>query len=123
MKRDYIDFHSIPDHQVDIHNRLNNWASWCRVSPRAWSQHPLWKQYRSNWRQWHVPEYRPACDLLDALNIERHVRVLPRGHREAIRWYYVYGGNPLGMARQLGVTKDMLSKFVEDGRSMLKNRC
>lgn len=122
MKRDYIDFHLIPDHQVEIHKRLSNWASWCRVKPQAWSQHPLWKQYKSNWRQWHTPEYRESCDILDAIRIEQTVRVLPNGNRDALRWFYVHGGNPSGFAKSLGVSKDTLQKLITDGRSMVSKK-
>ena len=124
MRRDeYIDFHAVSDQHLAIHARLNNWAMWVRTQPlTGWASSPMWRQVKSLTRQWHAPEYRENCDLLDAVEMERMVRMLPRGHRDAVRWCYVYGGQPGKAARLIGVSKDMLRKLVEDGRQMLKNR-
>lgn len=123
MRNDYIDFHAVADLHLDIHARLENWARWVRTSPQSgWTASPMWRQVKSLARQWHVPEYRENCDLLDAHEMERQVRLLPNGHRDAIRWCYVYGGQPGKAAKLIGVSKDMLKKLVEDGRQMLKNR-
>lgn len=124
MRRDdYIDFHQVDDRHLGIHARLENWARWVRTTPQSgWTASPMWRYFKRMWRQWHMPEFRESCDILDAIAIERHVGLLPRGHRDAIRWLYVYGGEPGRAARMLGLRKSDLRRFVEDGRQMLKNR-
>jgi len=70
-------------------------------------------------RQWHLPEHRESIDLLDAVLMERLVVRLPAPHRDAIRWCYVFGGNPIKFAGRLRVSKEMLHRYVEDGRKIL----
>ena len=54
--------------------------------------------------------------------LEKAVYALPEKHREAIRWWYVYRRDPVGMARLLGVSKQGLADLVNAGRTMLQNR-
>lgn len=69
----------------------------------AWLAHADVRMYQSKARQWHAPVIQNPVDTLDALKIERAVSRLPIKNREAIRWCYVFAGNPLGMARRLAV--------------------
>lgn len=121
MKRDNIDFFVVEPHQADIHERLCNWARWVSVRPVP-GQHPMWRQSRSNSRQWHQPEPRHEVNTLDAALIEKAVGALPVAHREAIRWQYVWRNGPAKVRRKLGVTDAGLQKLVRDGRQMLMNR-
>ena len=122
MKRDAIDFHVIPEKQQAIHARLENWARWVRVRPHGWQTHPMFRMFQSKARQWEAPVIRNPVNTLDAALVEKAVSALPEKHREAIRWCYVYAGNPAGMARHLAVSKQGLLDLVNAGRSMLNNR-
>jgi DNA-directed RNA polymerase specialized sigma24 family protein len=123
MRRDLIDFFIVPDHQLQMHGRLENWSRWVEFSRKqGGKQHPMWAKSMSNARQWHEPEIRDATDELDGLALEKGVAMLPEKHREAVRWCYVYRSGPLHMARKLGLTKEGLMLLVRDGRQMLINR-
>lgn len=118
-----VDYNYIkPEHET-IHARLENWARWVRVRPQSWPTHPMWRLFQSKARQWDaVPHIPLAVDTLDAAAMEKAVYGLPVKHREAIRWSYVYGRDPVAMARNLGVSKQGLADLVEVGRAMLQNR-
>jgi DNA-directed RNA polymerase specialized sigma24 family protein len=122
MRREDIDFHLVRDEHLGIHQALENWARWVRVRPHGWQVSPMFAQYRSNWRQWHVPEIRDAVNIPEAVEMEKLVSQLPEKHRFAIRWNYVFRGNPAQMARFLGVTLGGLGDLVSGGRTMLRNR-
>ncbi len=110
-----------PEHEA-IHARLLNWARWVRVRPHGWQTHPMFRMYQSKARQWEAPVIQNPVDTLDAVLVEKAVALLPVKHREAIRWSYVYGRDPVAMARTLGVGKQGLADLVGSGRTMLQNR-
>lgn len=115
------DFHYVdPKHQA-IDARLENWASYVRVKFPSWVS-PIWKMGKSNGRQWHVPEYRPACDTLDGHKIEKAVSALPPLHRDVIRWAYVHRYSEQRMRKERGLTKEGLYQVLQDARYMLMNR-
>lgn len=117
-----VDFHHVaPEHEA-IHARLNNWRRWVIVRPHGWQVAPMFRMYQSKARQWHAPVIQTPIDTLDAVLVEKAVAALPEKHRDAIRWSYVYCGNPVAMARSLGVSKQGLADLVESGRTMLINR-
>lgn len=122
MQRDAIDFHAVLDAHLGIHERLLNWARWVRVRPHGWQVAPMFRQYRSNWRQWHEPILRASINVPEAVEMERAVSMLPEKHREAIRWHYVFNDSPPKIARRLAVTKQGLADLVSAARSMLVNR-
>lgn len=122
MRRDMIDFFVVEPHQLGMHDRLLNWARYVAVRKHGWAQHPMWRQGKSNTRQWHSPEVRDEIDQLDGLKLERAVGLLPIPHREAIRWHYVWKTGPAKIRRSLGVTNEGLMKLVRDARQMLLNR-
>lgn len=115
------DFHFVAPDQKVIDARLTNWADYVRVKSPSWVS-PIWKLGKSNGRQWHQPEYRPACDILDGNAIEIAVRALPELHKAAIRWAYVYKHHPARFCQQHGITKVSLGQVIADGRRMLINR-
>lgn len=121
MKTDYIDFHAVRDEHLEIHRRLLNWARWVTPRTPSWVS-PMFRMYRSHAWQWHTPEHRETCDMLDAQRIEKEVSGLPQKHREAVRWAYVICCPPIKAQRALGLTKDGLFRHIQDGRTMLKNR-
>jgi DNA-directed RNA polymerase specialized sigma24 family protein len=123
VKRDdAIDYFLVPDRQLGIHGRLEDWARWVRVRPSGWQVAPMFRQYRSKSWQWHTPELRAAVNIPEAVAMEKAVSLLPEKHREAIRWCYVFGGGPVVMARRLAVTKEGLMELIHAGRCMLMNR-
>ena len=114
------DFHFVePQHKV-IHKDLENWALYIRVRPQSWMG-PIWKLGRSHGRQWHSPEILPPIRPLDAMEIEKLVRELPKKQRAAIRWNYVYRDSPAKAIRQIGTTYQGLAELVRIGRVMLIN--
>lgn len=122
MRRDDVDLFLIPDNQMEMHNKLVNWAMWVRPGYGS-AVHPMWRNARSNGRQWHLPEIRPTCDTLAAHLMEKQVCALPNKHRICIKWYYVTQESEMKARRILGLTRDGLHQMVIDARSMLKNRC
>lgn len=117
-----VDYNHIPAHHEAIHERLVNWERWVRVRPHGWCTHPMFKNFRAS-RQWEAsPHIGTPVDTLDAVMIEKAVSALPEKHRAAVRWSYVFCGNPVGMARSLAVSKQGLADLVDAGRAMLQNK-
>ena len=82
----------------------------------------MWRKALTS-KQWEVsPAVPVTVNTLDAADMEKAVSALPVKQREAVRWSYVYGRDPLGMARQLAVSKQGLADLVDAGRTMLQNR-
>jgi hypothetical protein len=122
MRRGSIDYFIVPDNQLGMHERLLNWSRWVRPGVGS-ASHPMWRQGRSNSRQWHTPEIRDTVNTLDGHKVEKGVSALPEKHRAAIRWAYVTSyQSPTRIRRELGVTADGLLKLIQDARSMLVNR-
>lgn len=82
----------------------------------------MWKQGRSNGRQWEMPQLKPMLNTLDGMEVEKAVRELPEKTRHAIRWHYVYRTSPAQAIRYLGCTYERLAEMVHNGRDMLVNR-
>ena len=123
MKRDdHIDFHMVRDEHLAIHARLEAWARWVKVRPSGWQVAPMFRQYRSKSWQWEMPQIQSPPNMLEAVATEKAVAQLPEKHRDAIRWAYVWCGNPMGMARRLAVSREGLLELIAQGRTMLKNR-
>ena len=116
-----LDFHFIPEGHRVIDARLVNWDRWVQVRPQAWCS-PIWKLGRSGGRQWHEPEFRPACDTLDGMAMEKAVAALPELHKSALRWFYVYRYGEQKFRREAGLTRDGLVQVLKDARQMLINR-
>ena len=118
--RTYVDFHHVEAGHAEIHERLRNWALWLFGSNRARS-HAMWAWCKPA-QHWDPVDLRGAVDPMDAVVIEEAVCKLPQGHRDAVRWCYVFRGNPKRAAQSLGVSMDGLWLLVRDGRQMLRNR-
>ena len=117
-----IDYSHVPERHTAIHERLMNWERWVRVRPHGWQVAPMFRMYQSKARQWHAPVIQTPVDMLDAVLVEKAVATLPEKRRAAVRWWYVHAGNPVAMARTLGVSKQGLADLVDSGRTMLNNR-
>lgn len=117
-----VDYNHVPEHHKAIHERLENWRRWVVVRPSGWQTAPMFRMYQSKARQWESPVIQNPVNTLDAILVEKAVSALPEKHRAAVRWSYVHAGNPVAMARTLGVSKQGLADLVEAARSMLNNR-
>lgn len=120
--REIVDFNHVATEHEAIHARLENWARWVIVRPHVWQVAPMFRMYQSKARQWHAPVIQTPVDTLDAALVEKAVTALPEKHRAAVRWSYVHAGNPVAMARTLGVSKQGLADLVDAGRTTLQNR-
>lgn len=116
-----VNFDYIPDGQSEIHIRLLNWRRWVRVHPHGWQTHPMWRKAITS-RQWDLePHINIPCNTLDAMLIEKTISKLPEKHREAIRWNYINGSDPLKESRLLGVSRCGLLELVCTARTMVEN--
>ena len=121
MQREDVDFFVVEPWQWAIHMKLEDWGRWAIPRRASWIA-PMFKFTRSNSRQWHPVEVRPAIDPVQCSKMESAVSVLPPLQRDAIRWFYVYRGNPRSQCQRLGVTPEKLYTLVSQGRQMLINR-
>lgn len=122
MRRDAVDYFLVPDGQLEIHSRLEDWARWVKVRPHGWQVAPMFRQYRSKAWQWEAPVVRAQLNIPEALEIERTVSALPDKHRTALRWCYVICSGPSAVCRDLGVSKSGLATLISEGRQMVVNR-
>lgn len=120
--QEIVDYSRVQDQHKEIHARLENWRRWVTVRPHSWQTAPMFRMYQSKARQWEAPVIQNPVDALDAVLVEKAVGALPEKHRAAVRWSYVFAGNPVAMARNLGVSKQGLADLVDAGRTMLRNR-
>ena len=120
--REIVDFNHVATEHEAIHARLENWRRWVAVRHHGLATAPMFRMFQSKARQWHAPVIQTPVDTLDAVLVEKAVAALPEKHRDAIRWSYVHAGNPVAMARTLGVSKQGLADLVDAGRTMLQNR-
>jgi hypothetical protein len=120
MTKHIVDFHHVqPDHKL-THDMLLNWALWVAVRPQ-YSVHPMFRQYRSHAWQWHSPGYRPTCDILQAQEVEKLMRHLPKRHRDALVWSYVVRSGPAHARKVLACSYSELGELINQGRSMVSN--
>lgn len=120
MKRDAVDFHLIPDHQLAMHDRLTNWAR-AQRSRSSSDCAPMFRQYRSS-DQWGGSTSSPTVDQIDAANINKGWQQLESDQRAALAWQYVTPSSPTKACKAIGCTMDCLARLVVDARQMLINR-
>lgn len=119
-RKPHIDFNAVSFAHEPIHERLTNWARWVRPRASSWV-HPMWRNYKpDNW--YRVVSENSGLDPLDAQAVEKGVSALPDAHKFAIRWCYVYGGQPRKAAQHVGESLEGLQVLIVQGRSMLINR-
>jgi hypothetical protein len=119
MKRD-PDFFFVPEKQLAMHARLENWARSC-WGGYGTSVHPMFRQYRSA-EHWHAPSASVPIDQQDASKIAKGVAMLPEPHMRSLQWWYIKPTSPLRARREIGCTLAGLARYVIDGRQMLINR-
>ena len=120
MRRDAVDFTTVPEHQWAMDARLENWARSLFGSAGSGAS-PMFRLYRSSdvHAQAHVSM---PYDSHDAIKIAKGVRELPDKHRAAINWAYVTTGAPGKACKAIGCTMAELAQYAIDGRQMLINR-
>jgi len=121
MSKDtYLDFNHIKESHSAVHKRLLNWGEWFRDrEPNSIS--PMFREYRSNWRQWHEPEMRNVVDGIDAQRVQKLMVRLPIEHRRCLAWCYT-SNKPVGLARrEMAQTKQGLYQLLTDARQMIVN--
>ena len=115
-----LDFSHVPEEHKDIDKMLHNWSLWVVPSSASLSC-PMFRHYRSNHRQWHLPEYRETCDVLEAMKVEKMVCSLKPLLREAVVWFYVFPAPPYKAARAMFITERELHKNLQEARESLTN--
>jgi DNA-directed RNA polymerase specialized sigma24 family protein len=118
--RDPIDFFHVRPAHMDIHNRLLNWAMWCKGGGRRSQVLSMFREYRHGYEE---PHPGSSVDTLDGHAVEKLVVALPEKHRTVLQWYYVRPYIPVTRVRKaLGLTTSALLEMVHDARAMLRNR-
>jgi hypothetical protein len=119
-KTTYIDFNHVQASHADIHKRLLNWGAWCKDS-KGNSIAPMFRNYKSKWRQWHEPEIRDVVDGIDAQRIQKLMVKLPIDQRRCLAWFYTSNKTPSSARRELGRTLEALHQLLIDSRQMVIN--
>lgn len=114
-----VDFNRVPADQLEIHDRLINWAKWARGS-RGSNVHPMFRQYRNDY--WEPAAPQSYSDTLDAVKVQKVMKDVPEKHRIAVQWCYIARSNPTKACKDLGVSKAGLMELIDDGRAMIRNR-
>lgn len=120
MKRDAVDFHAVLAHHAAIHERLQDWAIWCKPPPRAECS-PMFRLYRPSETQ-EARNPTRTLNTLDCQKIERAVCELAEKQARALRWSYVTRRSPVMACRSIGCTLVELAEFVDAGRQELLDR-
>lgn len=120
MPTNEIDHFTMPENQAAIHKRLENWARWVRPSHRS-AVHPMFRQARSNARQWHQPEIKDQINVQEAVDTEKAIRQMPRKHADSLRWWYVERCGERKARQKLALTQQGLKDIVIAARYMLTN--
>lgn len=131
MKREPIDFHAVSVAHEQIHQRLEDWAKWCKPPPRS-DISPMFRQCRSNEaavdeegvrqssvvRSINVLECRAIEDAVRDMDVNTETKKPAR----ALRWAYVTRRSPVMACRSIGCTIVELAQHVEQGRQELIDR-
>ena len=119
--RQYTDFSHVPEHQIAMHARLENWGRWCYGAGHA-QMSPMFRLYRSSQARTAYVEISVPVDTADAAVVANGVIALPEQHRHALSWYYVNRGSPKRACQVIGCAQSTLAIYVIDGRQMMLNR-
>lgn len=120
-----VDFASVPPSQWQIHDRLTNWARWCRGRQGQFGDagSPMFELFKSdNWGRAYGEETSLPIDSMDAQRVAKGVYALPYKHRKAIHWCYIKPRDAMRKARELAVSLEGLAELVREARTMLVNR-
>ena len=123
MKDDTNDLSHVPDRQIAVNLRLEEWAKWVRPRRVGWFTQPMFRLYQSKARQWDpMPHIHIAINGNDAMDVEKAVAKLPEKHREIVRWAYVYPWVPVKkVCREQSMRLDDVGAMLSESRDMVKN--
>ena len=121
VQKPVIDIHHVEPKHRAIHSRLVNWSKWAR-GRRVYQTSPMFRMYRSNYRQWHPVHISDSIDAMDGMAIGKAVAALPAPHRRCMVWFYIHQYGENKFRREEGYTLDFLYQIIRDGRQMLVNR-
>jgi hypothetical protein len=121
MRRDPIDLHAVKPIHLVIHDRLNNWARWCKGGTRGSAMQPMFRTYREY--AYVEPVVSIPIDSLDGHRVEKLVIGLPEKHRTVLQWAYVHTYIPVRKVCQaVAVPYRDLPEMLHDARAMVRNR-
>jgi hypothetical protein len=106
-----------------INLRLEQWARWSRVGPPRGAVTPMFRQYRSTHQYDDEPYIAQPVNTQECIACQFAVSTLPARIRTAINWHYARPWIPVSVVRrELGVTREGLLTFLDNGRDMVTNR-
>jgi hypothetical protein len=117
MKRGYVDFAFIPEHQLPMHWRLVNWNRSLHGSAGT-GVSPMFRQYRSS-EVYSGGAGKLPVDEADATKIGKAVQQLSMHRMLAINWWYVKPNSPAKAALGMQCSIAELAQYVIDGRAAL----
>ena len=118
--RAYVDFHTVPPHQLAIDARLVNWGRWCMPGGLGLKRSPMFQLCRGAdpLRQYGASTAQPV-DRDDAERVQRAMVRLSGPQRLALAWCYVRRNNPRRAADTIGVSMQELRELIAAGRQAL----
>jgi hypothetical protein len=121
LKRDPVDLTAVKPIHLVIHDRLLNWARWCKGGSGGTAMQPMFRHYRAGYEEpTAIPE---PIDSLDGHRVEKLVVGLPEKHRTVLQWAYVKPYIPVRKVCQvLAVPYRELPDMLHDARAMVRNR-
>ena len=106
---------------MNIDATLRNWGSWARERPIYGHCHSIEHRYRSP-QCWNEVLPKVLIDPLQALETERVMRFLPRKHRLALKFNYVFRAPWRWSCQRLVLRYDLWGEHLSDAQNMVANR-
>jgi hypothetical protein len=120
--KEYVDFNAVPVDQLEMHDRLENWARFCRGGDKQSGQAgtPMFNLYRSSdARRAYGAETSVPVRREDGAKLHGAIAALPDKPRKALQWCYLRPKAPALEAFRLGVTMPGLRDLIIEGRQLL----
>ncbi len=107
-----------------IESALRNWGRWARLNGHQGHCASIEFRYTSPqcWRDLQDQAPRVEIDHALAESVERTMRHIPRLHRLALKFRYVYGEGVQWCCRRLRLPYDGWGRFLADAQSMVLRR-
>lgn len=113
-----VDFTQVKPEHESIHDRLLNWARWCKGS-KGQNVHPMFRQYRNDY--WEPAPTPTSSNVIDAVEVQKIMKDIPEAHRIALQWFYVVKCGPRKVCMALGESMAGLETLLHNGRAMAGN--
>lgn len=108
-----------PQHKA-VDELLEGWGEWARQR-RSGSCGSIESNYRSPWWQWHEPRTRIERRSSLPLAVEKVMREVPMGHRNALVLHYQRKKPPSAICNALALNYAAFPRFMFDARQMVLN--